>query len=107
MVAAAADTSVLSPPTYDLVKVRIQHVLSTHANSPPSTTDHHIKNNQKCLSLTELCREYENRYNERVPYKELGYDTLSRFLSSMKDIVRMDLSEWPAMLFNSEEQRWA
>lgn len=97
--ASAADTSLSSPPTYELVKVRIQHVLSTHANAPPSTTDHHTENDQKCLSLTELCREYENHYNEPVPYEELGYDTLSRFLSSMKDIVRMDFSEWPAKCY--------
>ncbi|CAF1157574.1 unnamed protein product [Didymodactylos carnosus] len=84
-------TSVSSPPVYDVVKVRIQHLLSTHSHSPPSSTNN---NNTNGLTLTELCREYEHRYdNEHLPYQELGYETLTRFLSSMKDVVRMDFTE--------------
>ncbi len=97
---AATATSVLSSPIYDVVKVRIQYLLSTYAHSLPSATDNNNKNNNKCLSLTELCREYENRYNnEHLPYQELGYETLTRFLSSMKNVVRMDFNEWPAKCY--------
>ncbi|CAF1423358.1 unnamed protein product [Adineta steineri] len=78
-----------SPPIYDSVKDRIKYILSTHVNSLPTTTDG--------LTLTELCKEYERRYDTgELPYRELGFETLTRFLSSMKDVVRMDLTEWPA-----------
>jgi hypothetical protein len=88
----AATTSVSSQPTYDVVKERIHHILSTHLQSLPSATNG--------LTLTELCREYEHRYNNgQLPYRELGYETLSRFLSSMRDVVRMDFTEWPAKCY--------
>jgi hypothetical protein len=101
MASAATATSVVSPPIYDVVKVRIQHLLSTHAHSLPSATDdNNNNNNNKCLTLTELCKEYKNRYNnEHLPYQELGYETLTRFLLSMKDVVRMDFNEWPAKCY--------
>jgi hypothetical protein len=52
------------------------------------------------LTLTELCREYESRYKHGpIPYQDLGYDTLSRFLGSMKDVVCMNYKEWPTRCY--------
>ena len=52
------------------------------------------------ITLTELCREYENCYKRGpIPYKDLGYDTLSRFLGSMKDIICMSYKEWPTRCY--------
>ncbi len=45
-------------------------------------------------------REYGHIYNkEKWPNQELGYETLTRFLSSMRDIVWLDFNEWPARCY--------
>ncbi|UJR17365.1 hypothetical protein I4U23_004260 [Adineta vaga] len=93
----ATTTSVSSSPIYDVIKARIQRILSTHT---VTTNNNNDSTHRDSLTLTELCREYERIYeNEKLPYQELGYETLTRFLSSMRDIVRMDLTEWPARCY--------
>ncbi|CAG2115906.1 unnamed protein product [Medioppia subpectinata] len=40
------------------------------------------------ISLTKLCRDFEDIEGKEVPYKELGFDTLTALLKSMTDMVR-------------------
>ncbi|CAM2708529.1 unnamed protein product [Rotaria socialis] len=82
-----------SSTSYDSVK---QEIYQLYASSLIPSID-------AGLTLTEFCREYERRYNHGpIPYHDLGYETLSRFLGSMKDIILMNYKEWPTRCYLNE-----
>ncbi|CAF0809307.1 unnamed protein product [Adineta steineri] len=62
------------------------------------------------LTLTELCREYSKRYEDRnIPHQELGFETLTRLLKTMGDVIKLNYEEWPAKCYliskaNEEEK---
>lgn len=62
------------------------------------------------LTLTELCREYCRRYqNRNIPYQELGFKTLSGLLRTMGDYMKLNYREWPTKCYliskvNKEEE---
>ncbi|CAF1300989.1 unnamed protein product [Rotaria sordida] len=77
-------------PTYNQVKEEIYHLFTSTL----------IPSIDAGLTLTELCREYESCYKHGpIPYNDLGYDTLSRFLGSMKDVICMNYKEWPTRCY--------
>ncbi|CAM4837658.1 unnamed protein product [Rotaria magnacalcarata] len=86
--------AISSSSSYDSVKQEIYHLYTSSL----------IPSIDAGLTLTELCREYESRYNHGpIPYQNLGYETLSQFLGSMKDIILMKYNEWPTRCYLNED----
>ena len=80
--------------TYDEVKEEIHQLFVSSA----------VPSIDAGLTLTELCREYESCHKHGpIPYAGLGYDTLSRFLGSMKDVIQMNYNEWPTRCYLAKQ----
>lgn len=88
-----------STQTYDAVKNEIYAVLLS------------CENPENGLSFTELCNRFQARTNRQsVPYKDLGYATLTDLLQSMWDVVTLKgrqcyLVEYGKQLERKKKQR--